>query len=102
MLENFPKFKILSDAVTVNSESKLAFASNSFFRFKTTFYNSKKAKSSITEEQISIQQDSPSKDTKPTKQSDQKVKRKVKRMSGQQGPFTDHFWVVKKAFLSQA
>lgn len=98
MLENFPMFKILSDAVTVNSESKLAFASNSFFRFKTTFYNSKKAISSITEEQISIQQDSPSKDTKPTKKSDQKVK----RMSGQQGPFTDHFWIVKKAFLSQA
>lgn len=32
MLENFPMFKILSDAVTANSESKLAFASNSFFQ----------------------------------------------------------------------
>lgn len=38
MLENFPKFKILSDAVAVNSESKLAFESNSPFRFKTTFF----------------------------------------------------------------
>lgn len=79
MLENFPKFKILSDAVIGNSESKLAFASNSLFRFKTTFFNSKKAKSSITEEQIRIQQDSPSKDTKPTKKSDQEVANKSKK-----------------------